>query len=70
MQYPTSTDDFRQALILAFKLTQYTQYQVSKMYGVPQGCISTFINGKRGMTIDSMFKLFPFVYEHAGIGRK
>ena len=54
---------FKHDLAKALENTGHTQAELSKLSGVPQSTISLFLSGSRkGMTGDSMLKLWPFVY--------
>lgn len=54
---------FKNDLAAVMATNGYTQAEAAKLSGVPQSTISLFLSGARkGMTGDSVFKLWPLVY--------
>lgn len=59
---PRDLTTFRGDLRRAMQTTKSTQKDVERVTGVAQGIICNFLSGKRGLSGDSVFKLWPFVY--------
>lgn len=59
---PRDLTSFRGDLRQAMSRTESTQKDVERITGVAQGIICNFLSGKRGLSGDSVFKLWPFVY--------
>ena len=55
-------DRFREDLRDAITSRKANQGDVVRASGVSQGAISNFLSGKRGLSGESLLKLWPFVY--------
>lgn len=60
-KYSIFINEFRQDLRNALKDKGASQSDLAA-YGVTQGTISNFLNGKRGLSAASIYTLWPFVY--------
>lgn len=61
-KHPENLDSFRRDLRDAMVRAACGQIDLMRDYGVNQSIISNFLSGRRGISADSMLKLWPFVY--------
>lgn len=59
---PKNTEAFREDLRKVMSESGKSQRDLETGYGVSQAILSNFISGNRGISSDSMLKLWPFVY--------
>ena len=60
--YQIFLEAFRRDLLTAIKRENIIQTALEAKYGVSQALISNFLAGKRGLSLQSFLKLWPFVY--------
>ena len=59
---PMNIEQFRTDFVSRLREERRSVNSVALEYGVEQASLSRFISGKRGLSGESVFSLWPFVY--------